>query len=104
MERKCFYIKLYEGKELEYDKRHAELWPEMAQALTECGWTNYSLFREGTLVVGYVECIPDAATAQEKMGKQSIVPAWNNSFKDIIKYMTDAKGNLLTNREVWHHH
>ena len=103
MERMSFCIKLYEGRELEYDKRHDELWPEMAQALTKCGWTNYSLFREGTLVIGYVECIPDAATALEKMGKESIVPAWNDSFKDIIKCLTDAKGNLLTSREVWHH-
>ncbi len=103
MERMCFFIKIYEGKELEYDKRHDELWPEMAQALTDSGWTNYSLFREGTLVIGYVECIPDVATALEKMGKQDIVPAWNNSFYDIIKYMTDIKGNLLTKREIWHH-
>ncbi len=104
MERMCFFIYIYDGKEAEYDKRHDELWPEMAQALTECGWTNYSLFREGTLVIGYVECIPDAATALEKMGKRHVVPQWNESFKDIIRYMTDDKGHLLTKREVWHHH
>lgn len=75
MERMCFFIQIYEGKELDYDKRHDELWPEMAQALTNCGWINYSLFREGTLAIGYVECIPNAATALATTAKQHIVPA-----------------------------
>lgn len=63
------------SEELEYDECHDELWPEMAQALTNCGWINYSLFREGTLAIGYVECIPNAATALATTAKQHVVPA-----------------------------
>ena len=28
----------------EYVRRHAEVWPDMLQALRETGWTNYTLF------------------------------------------------------------
>lgn len=35
----------------EYRRRHAEVWPEMLDALRETGWTNYSIFlrSDGTL-------------------------------------------------------
>ena len=72
MERLLFFIYLFEGKEAEYDKRHDELWPDMKQALTDSGWTNYTLFRNGTTVVGYCEAIPDVATAAKKMGATEV--------------------------------
>jgi L-rhamnose mutarotase len=103
MERLLFFIYLYEGKEAEYDKRHDELWPDMAQALTECGWTNYTLFRNGTTVVGYCEAVPNVATAAQKMGATEVNARWQESFKDIIRHITDREGNLLSYREVWHH-
>jgi L-rhamnose mutarotase len=103
MERLLFFIYLYEGKEAEYDKRHDELWPDMAQALTDCGWTNYTLFRNGTTVVGYCEAVPDVATAAKKMGATEVNARWQESFKDIIRHITDREGNLLSYREVWHH-
>jgi len=28
---------------------------------------------------------------------------WQESFKDIIRHITDREGNLLSYREVWHH-
>ena len=46
----------------EYVRRHAEVWPDMLQALRETGWTNYTLFldrSDGTLF-GYFET-PDLA-------------------------------------------
>jgi L-rhamnose mutarotase len=40
----------------EYRARHAQVWPELQEALRETGWKNYSLFlrADGTLV-GYLE-------------------------------------------------
>ena len=66
MERVCFRLQLKLDRLDEYIERHAEVWPEMLAALTETGWTNYSLFvdeRDGTLI-GYLET-PDLAAAQE---------------------------------------
>ncbi len=33
MERVCFYLRLFPGTEAEYDRRHAAIWPELAEAI-----------------------------------------------------------------------
>lgn len=56
-ERVCFLLQVKAGRVDEYLAAHADVWPEMLEALTEAGWGNYSLFlRESDgLVVGYLE-------------------------------------------------
>ena len=39
-----FKMKLYPGLAAEYEKRHNELWPEMADMIHEYGGHNYSIF------------------------------------------------------------
>jgi L-rhamnose mutarotase len=61
----------------EYVRRHAEVWPDMLQALRETGWTNYSLFldrTDGTLF-GYFET-PDLAAAKAGMASREVNERW----------------------------
>jgi L-rhamnose mutarotase len=102
MERVCFTFEIYEGMEEEYQKRHDEIWPEMVRDIEAAGFTNYSLFRRGTNVVGYFEAIPDAKTASEKMGKSEVNAKWAEWFKEVIVNLTDTNGNLMVMKEVWH--
>lgn len=102
MERCCFTFEIYEGMEAEYKKRHDEIWPEMVEALHECGFTNYTIFRRGLNLVGYLECVPDAKTAFAKMGATDVNKRWAEWFKDVIVNLSDSKGNLLEYKEVWH--
>ena len=54
--RVCFLLKVRPDKVAQYKARHAEVWPEMLNALRETGWKNYSLFlRPDGLLVGYLE-------------------------------------------------
>ena len=102
MERLCFFIELEPGAEEEYERRHRELWPEMHDALVAAGYTNYSLFRRGTTVVGYAECVPDTGTVMAKMADAEVTPRWNASFVSIIKSMSDNNGELMRAEELWH--
>ena len=54
MERLCFLMHLIPGQENEYERRHAEIWPEMRDAVSAAGFTNYGLYRRGSTVIGYV--------------------------------------------------
>ena len=61
----------------EYVVRHAQVWPDMLQALRETGWHNYSLFldrSDGTLF-GYFET-PDLAAAKAGMESREVNERW----------------------------
>lgn len=102
MERLCFVIHLIPGRESEYERRHDELWDDMRDALVASGFRNYSLFRRGSDVIGYAECVPDAATVLSAMGATEVNRRWGESFGDIIASMTDDDGELIRYSEVWH--
>ncbi len=44
MIRKAFVMQLLPGFEVEYERRHDEVWPEMAATLREHGVSDYSIF------------------------------------------------------------
>ena len=54
---KGFKMKLYEGQEAEYERRHNLLWPEMKDMIHEHGGKNYTIFldRETLTLFGYIE-------------------------------------------------
>ena len=57
MTRKGFKMHLHPGMEAEYERRHAELWPEMKDMIHAHGGRNYSIFldRETNVLYGYIE-------------------------------------------------
>lgn len=102
MERVCFTFEIYEGAEDEYKKRHDEIWPELVADIKAAGFSNYSLFRRGTQIVAYAEVEPDLPTALAKLSTSENNARWATWFEDLIVNLTDARGNLMFFREVWH--
>lgn len=102
MQRACFTFEIYPGQEAVYQRRHDEIWPEMVNDIREAGLRNYSLFRRGTQVVGYVECHPDIPTAFARMGQSEANARWAKWFQDVIVTLTDETGELRFHDEVWH--
>ncbi len=50
-------MKLYDGMEKEYEKRHNELWQDMKDMIHEYGGKNYSIFwdKDTNILFGYIE-------------------------------------------------
>ena len=65
MERVCFQLHVRPERIDSYRERHRAVWPEMLDALSNAGWSNYSLFlRPDGLLIGYLETEDfEAATA-----------------------------------------
>ena len=101
-ERGLFALVVHPDRLADYDRRHAEPWPEMMRALDEAGFHNYTGFRRGSQVVYYGEFHPDMAAAVGAIGATDTNRRWNSSFQGIIATITDASGNLLTAREIFH--
>jgi L-rhamnose mutarotase len=102
LERLCFTFELYPGQEAEYQRRHDEIWPELVREIERSGFRNYSLFRRDRQVIAYMECHPDAASAFAALAGSDPVARWAEWFGDVIVSMTDANGDLMLLREVWH--
>ena len=102
MERFCFTFDVKPGQEVEYKRRHDEIWPELVEAIKAAGISNYGLFRRGRQVVAYCECEPTAAAAFERIGVADVNARWSRWFEDVLEPMADADGQLRTLTEVWH--
>ena len=89
----------------EYKRRHAEVWPDMLQALSETGWHNYSIFlnrADGTLF-GYFET-PDLDAAKAGMATREVNEKWQ---KDMAPFFIALEGKrpdegFLLLEEVFH--
>jgi L-rhamnose mutarotase len=102
VERLCFTFEIRPGTEAEYKKRHDEIWPELGEAIKHAGLANYTLFRRGTTITGYVECHPDVATSFGKLAPTEVNARWAKWFEEVIVSLTDEEGNLFRADEVWH--
>ena len=104
MERVCFLLKVRAEKLAEYKERHAQVWPEMMEALRGAGWHNYSLFvREDGLLVGYLET-PDFNQARQNMKEQAVNERWQ---KEMMPFFESpgagaADDNVFRLEEVFH--
>lgn len=83
-ERHAFRLQVAPDRLDEYARRHAEVWPEMLQALHDSGWHGYSLFAAPDgLLVGYVEAISLEA-AQAAMARTEVNARWQSSMAEFF--------------------
>lgn len=102
MERICYTFELAEGMEAEYERRHAEVWPEQIVAIREAGFSNYSLFRRGREVIAYAECEPTVAAAIAKLEASEVNARWSAFIRSIMSRSVDENGRFFAVDEIWH--
>ena len=78
------------GCKAEYQRRHAEIWPEMVKVLKDAGICNYSIFYCNDELFGYYECdsIAEAARVQ---AESPVVDRWNEYMKDVMLMEMDPE-------------
>ena len=70
------------GYKAEYQRRHAEIWPEMVKVLKDAGICNYSIFYCNDELFGYYECEKGVAYAEKVQAESPVVDRWNDYMKD----------------------
>ena len=104
MERVCFLLRVRPDRLDEYRARHREVWPEMLAALSESGWSNYSLFLRGDgLLVGYLET-DDFERAQAAMAERDVNARWQADMAPYFELPGEARPDAGIERleEVFH--
>ena len=86
---KGFKMKLYEGQEAEYARRHALLWPEMKETTHTYGGKNYSIFldRDTLTLFGYIEIESEEKWAES--ANTEICRKWWDYMADIMETNPD---------------
>ncbi len=89
MIRKAFAMKLLPGKEAEYKKRHAEIWPDLVRELEGAGVRDYGIFLDrATLTLFASQKVTEHNTA-DALAETEIVKKWWAYMADIMETNPD---------------
>ena len=84
MQRRIWLLKVKEGKEEEYRRAHARVWPELIQAAREAGLRNNSTFISGRTVINYLE----AENAEESFSRlltTDVKQRWDKAMSELLE-------------------
>ena len=98
-------MRLKEGKIEEYKKKHDEVWPEITEALTIAGVTNYSIYydKKDNTLIEYME-LNDNNTFNN-LEELDILKKWNIYMKNLLETKSVEDATPVVNEliEVFHH-
>ncbi len=95
-------MKLFEGMEAEYEKRHNELWPEMIDLIHKYGGKEYSIFfdKETNILFGVIEI--DDEEKWSKTADTAINRKWWDFMADIMETNPDNSPISVDLKEVFY--
>ncbi len=108
MNRVCFTLRVKPDMLDEYRAHHAEVWPEMLDALSRHGWHNYSLFlRDDGLLIGYFETPGTLDDAVAGMATESVNAQWQDMMAPFFEGAGDGASEMADEmmvaiQEVFH--
>ncbi len=96
-------MKLMPGCREEYQKRHDEIWPELATLLTESGISDYSIFLdEETNTLFAVQQQSNVGQSSQDLGLHPIVQRWWAYMADIMETNADRSPVSKSLKLVFH--
>ncbi|MDX2247071.1 MAG: L-rhamnose mutarotase [Bacteroidia bacterium] len=102
MKRNAFTMKLKPGFEVEYKKRHDEIWPELGQFLSDSGISDYAIYLdEESLTLFAVQKLADDFDS-ESIPRHPLVKKWWAYMADIMEANADNSPVTKPLREVFY--
>jgi len=102
MRRNAFTMKLKPGFEVEYKRRHDEIWPELASLLTDSGISDYSIYLdEKNLTLFAVQKLTDDFDPV-RIPEHPLVQKWWAYMADIMETHPDNEPVSMPLQEVFH--
>ena len=100
MERLAFVMHIREECAEEYEKRHDEIWPDLAELISKSGVRNYSIFLYGLTLFAYLET--DNLTALDAMKENELIWKWWRFMEPLMECNEDSSPKVESVREVFH--
>ncbi|MGZ5134791.1 MAG: L-rhamnose mutarotase [Flavitalea sp.] len=102
MTRVAFKMKIFEGFEEEYKKRHDALWPELQKLLKETGIHEYSIFLDETTnsLFGFFKT--DDPKNLDNLPAHPVMQRWWKYMGDIMECNPDHSPVSIPLKEVFY--
>jgi L-rhamnose mutarotase len=102
MQRVAFKMKLFEGCEGEYKKRHDTIWPELKDLLKETGVEDYSIFldEETNSLFGVLKI--ENKLKLDELPQHPVMKKWWAYMKDIMESNDDNSPVSIQLKEVFY--
>lgn len=85
MERIGNVWKIRPGRALDYEIRHARVWPDLEQLLRDAGVQSFHIHRWGEIVFSHMD-VQDYNELTRRFSKDPIGTLWEVEFSDLIEY------------------
>jgi len=100
-------LRLREGAEDEYERHHAQVWPEVLAAIQRSGIRSFNIYRYGRWLFAYME-LPDDATLEEVGRKIAADPRsvqWEELMHRFQEPLPESKGLnwWVDMKEIFHY-
>jgi L-rhamnose mutarotase len=85
-------LQVREGREADYDRLHAEIWPEMLDVMTRAGICNYSIYRYHRWIFSYFE-VPDGADLEKvyrPFAESECAARWEKLMQEIQEPLPES--------------
>jgi L-rhamnose mutarotase len=102
MIRKAFVMSVNAGAELEYERRHRPIWPELEATLLEHGVRTYSIFLHADTrqLFAYVEFRDEAEW--NSIARTEVCQRWWAQMRELMPSNSDNSPVSTELREVFH--
>jgi L-rhamnose mutarotase len=100
--RVAFKMKLIKGFELEYKKRHDEIWPDLQSLLKDAGICEYSIFLEEVTgnLFGFLKI--EEPFKLDELSSNPVMQKWWKFMGDIMETNSDNSPISIPLREVFY--
>ena len=102
MQRIAFKMKLFDGCEDEYKKRHDAIWPDLETLLKETGIEDYSIFldQETNVLFGVLKV--ENVLSLDELPDHPVMKKWWAYMKDMMESNPDNSPVSIPLKEVFY--
>ncbi|UZD23446.1 L-rhamnose mutarotase [Algoriphagus halophytocola] len=97
----AFRMKLIPGFEEEYERRHNEIWPELAQLLKDSGIVDYQIFLDQESSTLFAIQVVKGDASSQDLGNTEIVQRWWKYMADIMETNPDYSPTSVELQKVF---
>jgi L-rhamnose mutarotase len=102
MNRSAFKMKLKAGCEAEYQKRHDEIWPDLAELIKQSGVYDYSIFLDRETNILFAVQKQSGEQGSQDLGNNPLVRKWWDYMSDIMEVNADNSPVTIPLNEVFY--